>query len=137
MFGFDKPKKNDSPLCSYFFGVQEKRLYHAWLNVYGATAYVFRYGNVFCARGKKEEKAFAEGFFCGWKRALVEAGDNPWCSADSLPEGPTRKVMLWADIGNGFEVMFGHWASVQQEFTVNLTSNGLVVKYWKEIVEPE
>lgn len=137
MFGIDTPKKNDYILCSYFLGIQEKRLYHAWLNLYGATAYVFKHDDVFYARGTKQEKSFAEGFFCGWKRALIEAGDNPWQSSERLPEGPTRKVMLWADTGNGFEVKFGHWASVQQEFTVHLTSSGLVVKYWKEIIEPE
>lgn len=137
MFGTDKPKKHDYVLCSCFLGIQEKRLYNAWLNLYGATAYIFKHDDVFYARGTKQEKSFAEGFFCGWKRALIEAGDNPWCSIDNPPEGPTRKILLYADIGQGFKVMFGHWASVQQEYSVNLTSSNLTVKYWKEIVEPE
>jgi hypothetical protein len=136
MFRILKPKKNDVYLGNINIGLQEHSMSHAYYDVsWGGL--IFKENENLFVGGTKEEKTFASGFYSGWKKALAEAGDNPWQSLDRLPEGPTRKVMLWADIGNGFEAMLGHWSSVQQEFTVNLTSSGLVVKYWKEIVEPE
>jgi hypothetical protein len=138
MFRTDKPKKSDSFLGICFLGIQEKRLYNAWLDTHGVTTgYIFKNDGAFFVRGTKEEKAFAEGFFNGWKKALTQAGDNPWRSANDLPEGPTRRVMLYADLGNGFEVMFGSWTSVQQQFAVGHVITGLTVKYWKEILGPE
>jgi hypothetical protein len=138
MFRTDKPKKNDFYLCTCFLGVQEKRLYNAWLDTHGATTgYIFKSDGAFYARGTKEEKVFAEGFFNGWRKALTQAGDNPWRSIDDLPEGPTRRVMLWADLGSSFQVVFGHWVSSKQEFTTNQITTGLTFKYWKEIVGPE
>ena len=144
MFRTDKPKKSDSFLGICFLGIQEKRLYNAWLDTHGVTTgYIFKNDGAFFVRGTKEEKAFAEGFFNGWKRALTQAGDNPWRSANDLPEGPTRRVMLYADIEGSdktkplFGATFGIWDSSQQKFMTSRIASCVTVKYWKEIVGPE
>lgn len=137
MFRTDKFKKSDYFLGACSLGIQEERLYNAWLNICGDTdAYIFKSGGDFFARGTKEEKSYAEGFFQGWKKALTMAGDNPWRSADDLPEGPTRKVLLWVTINNGDEAILSKWCAFNQEFLIDSIYE-VKIKYWKEIVGPE
>lgn len=72
MFRTDEPRKNDVILTLIKLGDQEDAMSHSWYRV-STGAYIFKNSGYLYVRGNKLEKAFAEGFFNGWKQALIEA----------------------------------------------------------------